>query len=91
MNLKFRKKIDYSKTFLYDIYVTEWTINVELNHYASMCAFESDVEFEESFSITLNGHLVDTGREHKKLKKGLSVSLRIYGNDSLYDSEDSTL
>ena len=83
---KFRKEIDHSKTFFYDISITDWTIDVEFNRYASICSFESDVEFEESFSIMLKGYLVDTGSVHKKLEHGLLASLRIYGNDSLYKS-----
>ncbi len=86
MNLKFRKKIDASKTFLYEVYITDWVIDVEFNRYASLYAFESDTEFEESFSVILNGHLVDTSTTHKKVKKGLYASLRMYGNDSLYVS-----
>lgn len=87
MNLKFRKKIDHSKTFMYDIFVDDWTIDVEFNRYASMFARESDREFEESYSIILNGHIVDTSSgEHKKLQKGLFASLCLYGNDSIYDS-----
>jgi hypothetical protein len=49
-------------------------------------ASESDVEFEESVSIILNGHLVDASRDQKKLSRGLLASLRIYGNDSLYEA-----
>lgn len=86
MTLKLRKKIDRSKTFVYDAYITDWAIDVEFNHYASMCPWESDVEFEESCSVILNGHLLDTSSDNKKLNKGLLVSLRIYGNDSIYNS-----
>ena len=86
MNLKRRKNIDFSRTFLYELFISDWTINVEFNHYASICAWESDQEFEESISIILKGHLVDTNKKHKKLKKGLFASLRIYRNDSLYES-----
>jgi hypothetical protein len=86
MTVKLQKKIDRSKVFVYDAYITDWAIDVEFNHYASMCPFESDVEFEESCSIILNGHLVDTSNGNKKLIRGLLVSLQIYGNDSIYKS-----
>lgn len=91
MNLKLRKKIDFSKTFLYEMLIDDWGIDVKFNHYASMCAWESDREFEESISIVLQGHLVNTNRTHKKLKRGLFVSLRIYANDSLYQSRGQYL
>lgn len=84
MDFKSRKNIDHSKTYMYDIFINDWTIEVEFNHYASLFARESDVEFEESVGITLNGHLVGAHREHKKLTTGLLASLRIYGDDSLY-------
>lgn len=86
MTLKFRQKVDHTKTFVYQVYVTEWTIDVEFNHYASRWPYESDVEFEESCSIILNGHLIDTSSDNTKLNTGLIVSFRIYANDSLYDS-----
>jgi hypothetical protein len=86
MTLKSRQKIDQSKTFEYQIHVNDWAIDVEFNHYASRWPFESDVEFEESCSIILNGYLVDTNSDSKKLNMGLLASLRIYANNSLYDS-----
>ena len=61
------RKADNSKTFCYEFYINSWSIDVEFNRYASVFSYESDHEYEESFSVVLDGHLVYTSATNKKM------------------------